>query len=224
MSNDTTKMLLGIDDEHLIIENGKIGDDGVIRLNGSLNYSPKACHNCGVINDHQIIGYGWRKTTIRFAKTLGSTVILCLNRRNFHCKACHTNFLAPDECSAETLHDFNTDPQINAWKTDRTGFHQIHCRWIIHFGFIRWSAALARWSRTLKPTGTIYPKFSSWTKLKALRAPPTRWALVWTRNHRIDRPGTLGPSISFKVFPGITTGCARKCEIVSPIWTLLPNW
>nr|WP_249663001.1 transposase family protein [Lentilactobacillus buchneri] len=87
-------MLLGIDDEHLIIENGKIGDDGVIRLNGSLNYSPKACHNCGVINDHQIIGYGWRKTTIRFAKTLGSTVILCLNRRNFHCKACHTNFLA----------------------------------------------------------------------------------------------------------------------------------
>ncbi len=94
MSNDTTKMLLGIDDEHLIIENGKIGDDGVIRLNGSLNYSPKACHNCGVINDHQIIGYGWRKTTIRFAKTLGSTVILCLNRRNFHCKACHTNFLA----------------------------------------------------------------------------------------------------------------------------------
>ncbi|MQM69956.1 ISL3 family transposase, partial [Lactobacillus buchneri] len=56
MSNDTTKMLLGIDDEHLKIENGKIGDDGVIRLNGSLNYSPKACRNCGVINDHQIIG------------------------------------------------------------------------------------------------------------------------------------------------------------------------
>ncbi|QGV25221.1 ISL3 family transposase [Lentilactobacillus kefiri] len=94
MSNDTTKMLLGIDDKHLKIENGKIGDDGVIRLNGLLNYSPKACRNCGVINDHQIIGYGWRRTTIRFAKTLGSTVILCLNRRNFHCKACHTNFLA----------------------------------------------------------------------------------------------------------------------------------
>ncbi|WP_143443235.1 ISL3 family transposase, partial [Lentilactobacillus parakefiri] len=94
MSNDTTKMLLGIDDEHLKIENGKVGDDGVIRLNGSLNYSPKTCRNCGVINDDQIIGYGWRKTTIRFAKTLGSTVILCLNRRYFHCKACQTNFLA----------------------------------------------------------------------------------------------------------------------------------
>ena len=56
MSNDTTKMLLGIDDEHLKIENGKVGDDGVIRLNGSLNYSPKTCRNCGVINDDQIIG------------------------------------------------------------------------------------------------------------------------------------------------------------------------
>ncbi|MQM70165.1 ISL3 family transposase, partial [Lactobacillus buchneri] len=47
MSNDTTKMLLGIDDEHLIIEEGQVGDDGVIRLVGSLNYTPKACRNCG---------------------------------------------------------------------------------------------------------------------------------------------------------------------------------
>ncbi|MQM77439.1 ISL3 family transposase, partial [Lactobacillus buchneri] len=52
MSNDTTKMLLGIDDEHLIIEEGQVGDDGVIRLVGSLNYTPKACRNCGIINDH----------------------------------------------------------------------------------------------------------------------------------------------------------------------------
>jgi len=41
MSNDTTKMLLGIDDEHLIIEEGQVGDDGVIRLVGSLNYPPR---------------------------------------------------------------------------------------------------------------------------------------------------------------------------------------
>ncbi len=49
MSNDTTKMLLGIDDKHLKIENGKIGDDGVIRLNGSLNYSPRLAATVGLL-------------------------------------------------------------------------------------------------------------------------------------------------------------------------------
>jgi len=94
MCNDTTKLLLGIDDENLKIENGEKGDDGVIRLTGRLSYTPKACPNCGIINDQKIINYGWRMTNVRFSKTLGSTVVLTLNRRNFHCKECHTNFLA----------------------------------------------------------------------------------------------------------------------------------
>ncbi|EJF00437.1 transposase IS204/IS1001/IS1096/IS1165 family protein [Liquorilactobacillus mali KCTC 3596 = DSM 20444] len=69
-------------------------DDGVIRLNGSLDYQPQVCPNCGIINEGQIINYGWRKTTVRFAKTLGNNVILHLNRRNFQCKECQTTFLA----------------------------------------------------------------------------------------------------------------------------------
>lgn len=54
-------------------------DDGVIRLNGSLDYQPQVCPNCGIINEGQIINYGWRKTTVCFAKTLGNNVILHLN-------------------------------------------------------------------------------------------------------------------------------------------------
>ncbi|WP_143466315.1 transposase family protein, partial [Secundilactobacillus silagincola] len=67
-------------------------------------YRPKACPHCGVVNDHKIINYGWRKTNVRFARTLGNNVLLKLNRRNFKCKECQRTFLAqtslvPKHCS-----------------------------------------------------------------------------------------------------------------------------
>lgn len=104
MCHDTTKLLLGIEDNHIKIMDGLRGNDGVIRLEGSLDYQPKACPNCGIINEGQIINYGWRKTIVRFSRTLGNNVILQLNRRNFHCKECQATFLAqtslvPKHCS-----------------------------------------------------------------------------------------------------------------------------
>lgn len=83
MSHDTIKLLLGIEDNHIKIEDGARQSDGVIRLNGRLDYQPQACPHCGIINDGKIINYGWRKTTVRFAKTLENNVILQLERRNF---------------------------------------------------------------------------------------------------------------------------------------------
>ena len=94
MCHDTTKLLLGIADENLKITDGETGEEGVIRLTGHLDYTPKACPKCGIINDQKIINYGWRNTTIRFSKVLSNTVILALKRRYFHCKECHGNFLA----------------------------------------------------------------------------------------------------------------------------------
>ncbi|MEN2324229.1 hypothetical protein ABC628_06170 [Lentilactobacillus otakiensis] len=72
MCHDTTKLLLGIDDIHIQIIDGVKGSDGVVRLEGRLDYQPEACPNCGIINEGQIINYGWRKTLIRFSKTLGN--------------------------------------------------------------------------------------------------------------------------------------------------------
>lgn len=68
MCHDTTKLLLGIDDIHIQIIDGVKGSDGVVRLEGRLDYQPEACPNCGIINEGQIINYGWRKTLIRFSK------------------------------------------------------------------------------------------------------------------------------------------------------------
>lgn len=68
MCHDTTKLLLGIADENLKITDGETGEDGVIRLTGHLDYTPKACPKCGIINDQKSINYGWRNTTIRFSK------------------------------------------------------------------------------------------------------------------------------------------------------------
>ena len=104
MINNTTKSLLGIDDEHIKIADEAEIVDGVIRLTGILDYQPEACHHCGIINEGQIINYGWRKTIVRFTKILENTVILQLTRRNFRCKECQSNFLAqtdlvPKNCS-----------------------------------------------------------------------------------------------------------------------------
>lgn len=107
MSHDTTKLLLGIEDKYIKIEDGARQSDGVIHLNGRLNYQPQAWPHCGIINDEKIINYGWRKTTVRFAKTLGNNVILQLKRRNFQCKECRATFwaqtdLVPKHCAIST--------------------------------------------------------------------------------------------------------------------------
>lgn len=94
MANDTTKLLLGIVDPHIKIKTGARNNDGMIRFDGVLDYKPRACPKCGIINAAQLIKYGWRMTTVRFAKILDNAVILKLKRRYFHCKACQSSFLA----------------------------------------------------------------------------------------------------------------------------------
>lgn len=47
MSHDTTKLLLGIVDQHIKIEDGVRETDGVIRFTGTLAYQPQACPHRG---------------------------------------------------------------------------------------------------------------------------------------------------------------------------------
>lgn len=51
MSDNTTKLLLDIEDNHIEIDDGARESDGIIRLNGTLDYLPKACPHCGIINE-----------------------------------------------------------------------------------------------------------------------------------------------------------------------------
>lgn len=94
MNDDTTKLLLNIADDHLEIESSVRRADGAIRLTGRLDYRPRACAHCGIVSQGQIIRYGWRQTTVRFAKIQDNDVLLHLRRRNFYCKECQRTFLA----------------------------------------------------------------------------------------------------------------------------------
>lgn len=96
MSNDT-KLLLEIEDPNIkIIENSATLSpyDHIIRLEALLDYRPKACYQCGSINTNQIIRYGWRNTTVELTSTYERPTRINLKRRYFHCKTCHSYFLA----------------------------------------------------------------------------------------------------------------------------------
>ncbi|MHC9531993.1 ISL3 family transposase [Dellaglioa sp. L3N] len=92
-----TKVLLGIEDPNIIIDNNlaiQSNSDSTIFIYGTLNYRPKACQKCGVINTNQIINYGWRTVSVRLPRSFERTIILKLRKQNFHCKTCHGYFLA----------------------------------------------------------------------------------------------------------------------------------
>ncbi|WP_162259329.1 transposase family protein, partial [Levilactobacillus paucivorans] len=95
MSNDT-KFILGIEDPN--IKNVKISNPyinkGPLEVQGVLNYRPKACPKCGVLNRKSIINYGWRWTNVRLPRTSEREVLLKLKKRYFKCKECEQYFLA----------------------------------------------------------------------------------------------------------------------------------
>ena len=93
MDKDNTKLLLNIEDNHIKITKGWKAS-GVLRFKGILDYRPKACPHCGILNDGQIIDFGWRKTIFRFSQLQGNCVLLELKRHNFECTECHRHFLA----------------------------------------------------------------------------------------------------------------------------------
>ena len=107
MSNHT-KFWLEIEDNNLTIIDYYTSNDHVTRFNGILDYQPKACPNCGIKNEGQIVKYGWRQTTIRYPKVSGKDVILLLKRRYFNCHECQSYFLAqtsavPKNCTISNL-------------------------------------------------------------------------------------------------------------------------
>ncbi|WP_409022128.1 hypothetical protein ACE83Q_00165 [Dellaglioa sp. P0083] len=68
---DNTRVLLNIKDENIKFNENCIQplpDLGVIRVYGTLDYRPKACHSCEVLNHNQIINYGWRAVSIRLSR------------------------------------------------------------------------------------------------------------------------------------------------------------
>ncbi|WP_283680400.1 ISL3 family transposase, partial [Lentilactobacillus sp. Marseille-Q4993] len=84
--DNISKDLLKIKDENITLVSSSVGTDGVIRIQATLDYTPKACEHCGVINEGQITKYVWRKTTIRYPQSIRSPVILNLKHRYFCCK------------------------------------------------------------------------------------------------------------------------------------------
>lgn len=94
---DNTRVLLNIKDENIKFNENCIQplpDLGVIRVYGTLDYRPKACHSCGGLNHNQIINYGWRAVSIRLPHYSELEVILKQRKRYFYCKECQTYFLA----------------------------------------------------------------------------------------------------------------------------------
>ena len=95
MSNDT-KIILGIKDPN--IKKLKIMNPlevkGPLKVQALLDYRPKACPKCGVLNQKSIIKYGWRWTTVKLPQAVERDVKLHLKKRNFKCKQCHQYFLA----------------------------------------------------------------------------------------------------------------------------------
>ncbi|WP_072535241.1 transposase [Lactiplantibacillus argentoratensis] len=95
MSKDT-KFLLGIKDPN--IKKVRIISDsqkkGPLEAQAVLDYRPKACLKCGVVNRKTIIRYGWRQVQVKLLRSSERDIILHLKKRNFKCKACQSYFLA----------------------------------------------------------------------------------------------------------------------------------
>ncbi|SMS15319.1 ISL3 family transposase [Levilactobacillus zymae] len=95
MSKDT-KVLLGIKDPH--IKNVKLINleqtQGPLQATGVLDYRPKVCPRCGVVNQQSIIGYGWRQVMVKLLRSSERDVWLRLKKRYFKCNECQACFLA----------------------------------------------------------------------------------------------------------------------------------
>jgi len=95
MSNDT-KIILGIKDPN--IKKLKIMNPleikGPLQVQALLDYRPKACPQCGVLNEKSIIKYGWRWTKIKLPQAIERDVQLHLKKRYFKCNDCQRFFLA----------------------------------------------------------------------------------------------------------------------------------
>lgn len=95
MDNDT-RILLGIEDPN--IKNIHIKQEKhQLLAEAALDYRPKACIQCGVINPPEkatIIKYGWRKTNIKLPRSGEQDVHLHLKKRYFKCLECNGYFLA----------------------------------------------------------------------------------------------------------------------------------
>ena len=95
MTNDT-KIILGIKDPN--IKKLKVMNPlemmGPLKVQAILDYRPKACPKCGVLNQKSIIKYGWRWANVKLPRTAERDVQLHLKKRDFKCKHCLQYFLA----------------------------------------------------------------------------------------------------------------------------------
>lgn len=95
MTNDT-KIILGIKDPNIkkLKISNPLETKGPLKVQALLDYRPKACPKCGVLNQKSIIKYGWRWTTVKLPQAVERDIKLQLKKRNFKCKQCQRYFLA----------------------------------------------------------------------------------------------------------------------------------
>ncbi|WP_421016744.1 ISL3 family transposase [Furfurilactobacillus cerevisiae] len=91
--SDSTKVLLNIEDKNVFIDE-VVRDDQAMQVKAHLTYVPKACSECGVLNQHSIIKYGWRTVHVRLPKTGEWAVVMHLRKQYYECHACRGHFLA----------------------------------------------------------------------------------------------------------------------------------
>ena len=107
MDNDTKK-LLGITDpnikfsDHWLLRSPKKGIARLLIM-GTLSYKPKACPNCGAVNNHSITKHGFCVVCHPFGLLRRQPLDLKLNTQRFYCHLCHTTFVA-----TSPLFDANT--------------------------------------------------------------------------------------------------------------------
>ena len=107
MDNNTRK-LLGITDPNI-----KFSDNWLLSNNkkqitrwsimGTLTYKPKACPNCGAVNNHSITKHGFCTVCHPFGLFRRQPLDLKINTQRFYCHLCHTTFMA-----TSPLFDANT--------------------------------------------------------------------------------------------------------------------
>ena len=98
MDNDTKK-LLGITDpnikfsDHWLLRSHKKGIARLLIM-GTLSYKPKACPNCGAVNNHSITKHGFCVVCHPFGLLRRQPLDLKLKTQRFYCHLCHTTFVA----------------------------------------------------------------------------------------------------------------------------------
>lgn len=111
MDNDT-RTLLNLTDPHLSfsqhwLQYTVVKQVRVAQINCTLSYTPQACPNCGVLNQGQIVKYGFYSAKHKYGQFRAQPLVLVVRTQRFYCSDCHqtfnaTSYLFEDNCTIST--------------------------------------------------------------------------------------------------------------------------